>query len=94
MIADKLRQLRAMKGVTQETAAEKIGISVRALAGYERGERIPRGEILAAIADYYGVSREELLLDSLKKSSASATPKIKKPKRPSKKSANARRFRL
>ncbi len=66
MIADKLRQLRAMKGVTQETAAEKIGISVRALAGYERGERIPRGEILAAIADYYGVSREELLLDSLK----------------------------
>ncbi len=66
MIADKLRQLRAMKGVTQETAAEKIGISARALAGYERGERIPRGEILAAIADYYGVSREELLLDSLK----------------------------
>ena len=66
MIADKLRQLRAMKGVTQESAAEKIGISVRALAGYERGERIPRGEILAAIADYYGVSREELLLDSLK----------------------------
>lgn len=66
MIADKLRQLRALKGVTQETAAEKIGISVRALAGYERGERIPRGVILASIADYYGVSREELLLDSLK----------------------------
>ena len=66
MTADKLRQLRALKGVTQETAAEEIGISVRALAGYERGERIPRGEILTAIADYYGVSREELLLGSMK----------------------------
>lgn len=66
MTADKLRQLRALKGVTQETAAEEIGISVRALAGYECGERIPRGEILTAIADYYGVSREELLLGSMK----------------------------
>ncbi len=66
MIADKLKELRARKGLTREAAAEKIGISARTLANYERGERIPQGEILSSIADFYGVSREELLLDSLR----------------------------
>ncbi len=66
MIADKLKELRAEKGLTREAAAEKIGISVRTLANYERGERIPQGEILSSIADFYGVSREELLFDALR----------------------------
>lgn len=66
VIADKLKELRTKKGLTREAAAEKIGISARTLANYERGERIPQGEILACIADFYGVSREELLLDSLR----------------------------
>lgn len=66
MIADKLKELRARKGLTREAAAEKIGISARTLANYERGERIPQGEILGSIADFYGISREELLLDCLR----------------------------
>ena len=65
MLADKLRELRALKGLSREAAAEKIGISTRALANYERGERIPQGEILISIADFYGVDRDELLFDSL-----------------------------
>lgn len=66
MIADTLKELRARKGLTREAAAEKIGISARTLANYERGERIPQGEILTSIADFYGVSREELLLGCLR----------------------------
>ena len=65
MLADRLRELRALKGLSREAAAEKIGISTRALANYERGERIPQGEILISIADFYGVDRNELLFDSL-----------------------------
>ena len=50
----KLRELRGKK--TQQEAAEGIGITKSALAMYERDERVPRDEVKARIADYYGVS--------------------------------------
>lgn len=40
--------------------AEAIGISTSALWMYENGERIPRDEIKIKIAQYYGVSVEDL----------------------------------
>ena len=65
MLGEKLKKLRADRGLTRECAAEKIGISTRALANYESGERVPRGEILNSIASFYGVKREELLIETL-----------------------------
>lgn len=60
-IADRLRALRAEKGVNQDTAAESCGISRVALARYETGQRIPLVKIAARLAGYYGVSVHFLL---------------------------------
>lgn len=57
-IGNALKQLRGKRSL--QTAADEIGITKSALAMYERGERIPRDEAKVKIADYYGVSLEEL----------------------------------
>lgn len=43
-----------------EEVALRIGVSKSALFMYERGERIPRDETKVLIAQYYGVSVEDL----------------------------------
>lgn len=46
---------RLAAGLTQERAAELIGCtSVRSLAAYESGERIPADDIVIRMADVYG----------------------------------------
>lgn len=60
-ISDRLRDLRTLKGVSQEEAAESCGMSRIALARYETGTRIPRAENAARLADYYGVTVDYLL---------------------------------
>lgn len=47
-----LRRLRGDK--TQSAVASDLGISVAAVAMYEAGERVPRDELKAAMADYFG----------------------------------------
>lgn len=60
-IADRLRDLRTLKSVNQDIAAEACGISRIALARYETGQRSPRIEIATRLADYYGVTVDYLL---------------------------------
>lgn len=57
-IAERLRELRG--DLSREAAAEALGISVSALAMYERGERIPRDEIKLRISSLYEKSVEEI----------------------------------
>ena len=57
-IAADLRMLRGDR--TQEMVANALNISPSAIAMYEAGERIPRDEVKAAIAAYYGTSVGEL----------------------------------
>ena len=57
-IAERLRELRG--SLSREAAAEALGISVSALAMYERGERIPRDEIKLRISRLYEKSVEEI----------------------------------
>jgi DNA-binding XRE family transcriptional regulator len=52
--ADKLIELRGKR--TQSEVASAIGISVSALAMYEKGERVPRDPIKIALANFYGQS--------------------------------------
>lgn len=47
-----LKRLRGNR--SKEEVARAIGISVRALESYERGERIPKDEVKVRIANYYG----------------------------------------
>lgn len=60
-IAERLRELRNIKGVNQDIAAEACDISRIALARYETGQRVPLAGITARLADYYGVSVDYLL---------------------------------
>lgn len=50
-IGQRLIALRG--GRTQSKVANDIGISVSALAMYEKGERIPRDNIKIRLAEYY-----------------------------------------
>lgn len=56
LMASNLRALRAYRGVSQDAAAEGIGISSSMLQFYEAGKSIPSYETAWKIADYYGVS--------------------------------------
>ena len=50
-----LRELRKEKGLTQETLAEKFGVSSRSVSRWENGNTIPDLSILIELADYYAV---------------------------------------
>ena len=55
-----LLELRTKKGVTQEEAAANFGVSNKTVSKWETGASLPETEYLAGIADYYGVSVDEL----------------------------------
>ena len=59
--ADKLKQLRKEKAVTQKVAAEQIGILEQSYQKYEYGKHEPNHEITVRIADYFDVSTDYLL---------------------------------
>ena len=63
-----LRDLRGEK--TQEAIAESVGITKSSWAMYERGERVPRDEVKIRIADYFGVSVQDIFLPSTSTNSA------------------------
>lgn len=58
VVGQKLIDLRANK--PREQVASDLGVSLSALAMYERGERIPRDEIKIKIANYYKKSVQEI----------------------------------
>jgi transcriptional regulator with XRE-family HTH domain len=60
-LAERLRVLRAQRGLSLTEAAERAGIQRQTLAFLERGERRPHTPTLAKIAAAYGVPVEELL---------------------------------
>ena len=60
-IAAGLRRARTAQGRTQLQVAEAVGMRYQAYQRYERGTVIPSGEILIALADFYGVSLDYLV---------------------------------
>lgn len=58
VVGQKLIELRGNK--PREQVASDLGVSLSALAMYERGERIPRDEIKIKIANYYKKSVQEI----------------------------------
>ena len=54
-------RLRAIRGIRPRTkVADEMGISRSALAKYEAGLRVPRGDVKKVIAEYYGKTVEEI----------------------------------
>jgi transcriptional regulator with XRE-family HTH domain len=63
IFARNIRKLRNDKNLTQEQAAEGIGISLTGYQNYEGGRR-PKKEIFRKIAEFYEVSPDSLYKDS------------------------------
>lgn len=59
-IADKMKNARIKSGKTQQEVADAVGIKQNTLANYEAGVRVPRDSTKQKLADYYGISVQEL----------------------------------
>jgi transcriptional regulator with XRE-family HTH domain len=60
-LADNLKSSRNKAGLTQEQVANKLGLSIGTISGYERGYRRPDPDILKKLADLYNVATDFLL---------------------------------
>jgi transcriptional regulator with XRE-family HTH domain len=56
-----LKTLRKEKNLTQEQAAEQLGVSFRTVSRWETGTNMPDISLLLEIAELYGVSIPELI---------------------------------
>ncbi len=61
MIGDKLKKLRRDRDLTQEEVATHLGISFQAISKWERGDGYPDITMLPTLANYFGVSIDELI---------------------------------
>ena len=60
-IAENIKNLRNQKKVTQEELAAYLSISFQSVSKWERGENMPDIQTLAALANYFDVTTDELL---------------------------------
>lgn len=58
---DNLKQLRTQKGMTQNQLAEKLFVSRSTIAKWENGLGLPTTESLDALAELFGIPKEDLL---------------------------------
>lgn len=55
-----LREMRGRLGLTQKDVAEAIGVGIPCVSLYEAGKRSPNSKRMAALAELYGVSMEDV----------------------------------
>lgn len=55
-----LQRLRARKRVSRRVLSELCGMSKNRIARYERGEQVPTSDALESLADFFGVTMDEL----------------------------------
>lgn len=65
-IGNKIKKLRKAKGITQETLAKNIGISFQAVSKWENNIAFPDIMLIPILANYFGVSIDELFDYNLK----------------------------
>lgn len=61
MLASKLKELRKLKGVSQEKLAEALNTSRSNISKYENGQLEPNIETLRKLCNFYEVSADYLL---------------------------------
>lgn len=60
-LAKNLLSLRAAKKATRDTVSKAVGISAKTYERYEKNERNPDAPILVKLADFYGVTLDQLV---------------------------------
>ena len=61
MIAERIKELRIEKGLSQAQLGKIIGTSQKAIDFWERGIHEPKASYVIALCDYFGVSADYLL---------------------------------
>ncbi|MDA5110580.1 MULTISPECIES: helix-turn-helix domain-containing protein [Brevibacillus] len=59
-LGNRIRSFRKLKGYTQQTLADKMGVSLSFVGSLERGTRTPTEPVLRKIASTLQVDYEEL----------------------------------
>ena len=62
-----LQNERKARNYTQEQVAQKIGVSQAQISYYEKNINLPSIDIIEALADFYGISIDELVDHEVKK---------------------------
>jgi transcriptional regulator with XRE-family HTH domain len=57
----RIKEIRESKGISQRQVAIALGLSPVRYGRYENGQRKPEPEMLTSIAEYFGVSVDELI---------------------------------
>jgi len=65
MLGQKIKELRVLKGLTQEDLAEKTHLSVRTIQRIENGDVDPRTYTLQLLAEALGVELEEFTKEKI-----------------------------
>ncbi len=61
LIGENIRRIRRERNLTQEEVAAHLGISFQSISKWERGDGYPDITMLPALANYFGISIDELL---------------------------------
>lgn len=65
-LAQNLKYLREQKGLSQKDFSEDMGLSRAAVSNWETGERKPDIEMIIRLAEYFGITLDELVLKDLR----------------------------
>lgn len=60
LMANQIKILRKAKGVTQEEIGTALGLSYQAISKWENGTALPDVQMIPKIAEYFGISIDEL----------------------------------
>ena len=64
IISEKIRECRTMLGITQEQLAKALGISSQSVSKWECGDGYPDITMLPTIANFFGITIDELLQET------------------------------
>lgn len=59
-LGEKIKELRTRDGRTQENLADALGVTSQAVSRWEKGGSYPDMEMIPSIANYFGISIDEL----------------------------------
>jgi len=60
-IGENLKRQRKLRELTQEQLADILGVTYQSVSRWERGECYPDVELLPTIAEYFGITTDELM---------------------------------
>lgn len=63
--SEKLRTLRKRKGLTQQQLGDMLEVSQAYIVQLEKGQKIPNALMIIKIAQLFGVTTDQLMLDDL-----------------------------